>query len=108
MAGDPHYRTFDNERFSMQGRCRYKLTENLDLSANGQPYFAVYGKNEHRHGDMSVSYPKYVETSVYGYAVRITTNAAVTVRICTLDLTLLNPLNAGAVVYSGFHFLLAH
>lgn len=68
-AGDPHYFTFDGERYHFQGLCKYTMTENQ--CPEKMPPFKVTSKNEVRGTNTDVTYPKYVEVEVYGTVIRL-------------------------------------
>ncbi|XDV18482.1 hypothetical protein PO909_024166, partial [Leuciscus waleckii] len=70
IAGDPHYRTFDNYNHHYQGAYTYVLTKGNNLPSSLTP-FTVRGKNQRQGGISRVSLLHEVYVDVYGISVRM-------------------------------------
>uniref|UniRef100_A0A8C1G4Y5 Zonadhesin, like n=1 Tax=Cyprinus carpio TaxID=7962 RepID=A0A8C1G4Y5_CYPCA len=70
IAGDPHYRTFDNYNHHYQGAYTYVLTQTNNLPSSLTP-FIVRGKNQRQGGISRVSLLREVYVDVYGITVRM-------------------------------------
>ncbi len=68
IIGDPHYRTFDRAMIHVQHNCKADMVESV---ASELPYFAVRSRHEHRHGNINVSYPMYIEVTTNGHDIRL-------------------------------------
>ncbi len=80
-SGDPHYLTFDGEMIHFQGNCTYNMASSKG-SAVDLPAFNVYTSNERRHGNMHVSYPKYLEVHVFNHVIRLDQGVTVGIHFC--------------------------
>uniref|UniRef100_A0A9J7YLD8 Zonadhesin, like n=1 Tax=Cyprinus carpio carpio TaxID=630221 RepID=A0A9J7YLD8_CYPCA len=78
IAGDPHYRTFDNYNHHYQGAYTYVLTQTNNLPSSLTP-FIVRGKNQRQGGISRVSLLREVYVDVYGITVRMQQNKKVLV-----------------------------
>ncbi|XP_067299058.1 zonadhesin, like isoform X1 [Pseudorasbora parva] len=70
IAGDPHYRTFDNYNHHYQGAYTYVVTQGNNLPSSLTP-FRVRGKNQRQGGISRVSLLHEVFVDVYGITVRM-------------------------------------
>lgn len=68
--GDPHYLTFDKQKFDFMGTCVYQLAA-LCTNDTELEHFEVRVQNEHR-GNKRVSYTKLVMVNVDAFSIIIT------------------------------------
>ncbi|CAM5164066.1 unnamed protein product [Natator depressus] len=78
VHSDPHYYTFDKQSHTFMGNCTYTLSKLCDGNST-LPYFNVEAANEHRGGNMRVSYVQYVDVDVYDYRITLGKNRVVKV-----------------------------
>ncbi|CAM4609307.1 unnamed protein product [Caretta caretta] len=79
VHSDPHYYTFDKQSHTFMGNCTYTLSKLCDGNST-LPYFNVEAANEHRGGNMRVSYVQYVDVDVYDFRITLGKNRVVKVR----------------------------
>lgn len=82
VSGDPHYYLFDGQVIHFMGTCKYTLvstTKDSSLTA-----FSVEAKNEHRRGNMKVSYTRMVDIKVNGVTLRLLPKHKILVSKCII------------------------
>jgi hypothetical protein len=75
VSGDPHYRTFDQVKYSYQGICKLNLASPCKQEVD-PPYFQIFTKNVNLYNVTTVSYPYYVLIDYKGRTVKLTKSSS--------------------------------
>jgi len=77
VAGDPHFKTFDGAVIQFQGVCTYTLAKPDSRKLGILSDFNVEIKNEHRDGEMQLSWAKSVKISIQDIVILLDRNGVV-------------------------------
>ena len=81
VAGDPHFKTFDGAIIQFQGVCTYTLAKPDSRKLGILSDFNVEIKNEHRDGEMKLSWAKSVKLTIYNLEILLDREGVVYVSI---------------------------
>lgn len=77
-SGDPHYTSFDKQRYNFMGNCSYVMSKPCNETT--LPYFEVHVDNENRRNNPRISYVKAVHVYVENVKISILKGGTVQVR----------------------------
>ncbi|XP_070702802.1 IgGFc-binding protein-like [Pempheris klunzingeri] len=108
IAGDPHYKTFDDQYYDFQGTCTYTAAKSCHLEGSRLKTFSVVVENEKwtRTDQPNVAVAKLVAVEVYGYTLVLRRNQLKVVMVNGNLATIPLNLNEGQVevFQQGFHY----
>ncbi|XP_076156229.1 IgGFc-binding protein-like [Alosa pseudoharengus] len=103
-TGDPHYTTFDKQRYDFMGNCTYLMSK--PCNTTGLPHYEVHVSNENRNKNQRVSYASAVHVYVRGMTIYVLKGGTVRINGTNVNLPV-NPAADVSVYKSGKHYTVA-
>ncbi|XP_076156227.1 zonadhesin-like [Alosa pseudoharengus] len=103
-TGDPHYTTFDKQKYDFMGNCTYLMSK--PCNTTGLPHYEVHVSNENRNKNQRVSYASAVHVYVHGMTIYVLKGGTVRINGTNVNLPV-NPAADVSVYKSGKHYTVA-
>ncbi|XP_076156228.1 IgGFc-binding protein-like [Alosa pseudoharengus] len=103
-TGDPHYTTFDKQKYDFMGNCTYLMSK--PCNTTGLPHYEVHVSNENRNKNQRVSYASAVHVYVRGMTIYVLKGGTVRINGTNVNLPV-NPAADVSVYKSGKHYTVA-